>query len=460
MDGSPTKRGTTRSASHRFKVLHHAFPGEIGGRPRLSLDVYLYGERVGTVFPAGENDYRLAYDPEVVEKVGPGEVLLSSSLPARPEPFSSEATSAYVEGLLPEGPRRARLGRELGVDPDDGYVLLGELGFDCPGAVSFVPEGEPPRPRDPGSVAWLSEEELAELVKPPPPRLFSEDNERRMRFALPGLRHKLSLVRDEAGNRWGWPEAGVPSTHVVKPETGEYPEYVANEMFCTTVCRQVGLPVIEATVEEIAGRPCLVSPRYDRVVDGLGVRRLHCESFCQALGISPHAEEETEEAEAPNWKEASGLLSAVSYPEEMANLLTAAFCNYIVGNGDVHGRNFALIDPERRSLEDMGGEWRLAPLTDITSTVVYDDPVHHGLVISEEYQETSYLLELAEVGEACGFDFEALRGLAGFVASRVGTAVETIATRAKQEGWHQPVVDKIVELAADRAFGLGAEVEY
>ena len=82
----------------------------------MSLDVYLYGERVGTLFPAGDNDYRLAYDPEVVERVGPGKALLSNSLPARPEPYSAEATRAYVEGLLPEGSRRARLGRELDID--------------------------------------------------------------------------------------------------------------------------------------------------------------------------------------------------------------------------------------------------------------------------------------------------------------------------------------------------------
>jgi serine/threonine-protein kinase HipA len=427
----------------------------------LSLDVYLYEERVGTLFPAGDNDYRLAYDPELVERVGPGKALLSNSLPARPEPYSAEATGAYVEGLLPEGSRRARLGRELSLDAGDGYLLLAELGRDCVGAVIFLPAGEPLRPRDPAAVAWLSEEELAEVVKPPPPRLFSEDREQRMRFALPGLRHKLSLVRDEAGGRWGWPEAGAASTHVIKPETGEYPEYVANEMFCMTVCRQVGLPVAKASVEEIAGRRCLVSPRYDRIVgDGPGdVRRLHCESFCQALGIPP-ADEESEEGVAPGWAEARGLLNAVSRPDEVVNLLTAAFCNYILGNGDAHGKNFALIDRERTSLSAAERKWRLAPLTDITSTVVYDDPIHHGLVISEEYQETSYLLELAEVCEECEFDFEVLRGLASTTASRVGMAVETIATRSKKEGWHQPIVDKIVELAADRSFGLGAEVEY
>jgi serine/threonine-protein kinase HipA len=428
----------------------------------LSLDVYLYGERVGTLFPAGDNDYRLAYDPELVDEVGPGKVLLSNSLPARPEPYSAQATRAYVEGLLPEGPRRHRLGRELDLDAADGYLLLAELGHDCPGAVTFLPPGEIPQRRDRDSIAWLTEEELAEVVKPPPPRLFSEERPQRMRFALPGLRHKLSLVRDEENGRWGWPEAGVASTHVVKPETGEYPEYVANEMFCMTVCRQVGLPVAKATVEQIAGRPCLISPRYDRLAgdSGIDAKRVHCESFCQALGILPSDDEESDEAKAPNWAEARGLLNAVSRPDEVVNLLTAAFCNYILGNGDAHGKNFALLERDKTSLSGPDRKWRLAPLTDLTSTVVYDDPIHHGLVISEEYQETLYLLELAEVCEECEFDFEVLRGLASTTATRVGMAVETIATRSKKEGWHEPIVDRIVELAADRSFGLGAEVEY
>jgi len=407
----------------------------------------------------------LAFDPALVERVGPGKVLLSNALPARAEPYSADATRAYVEGLLPEGSRRRKLARELDADPLDGYPLLAELGRDCPGAVSFLPEGETPRSPEPDSLIWLDGGELDEAVRPSLSGPFGAEDDPRMRFALPGERHKIALVRDEASGRWAWPEAGVPSTHVIKPETGEYPEYVANEMFCMTVCRQVGLPVAKATVEEIVGRRCLVSPRYDRIVGAgaLDTKRLHCESFVQALGILPGtqiADEDGGESEAPGWTEARGLLSAVSRADEIVNLLTAAFCNYILGNGDAHGNNFVLIDRDSTRLSDPERKWRLAPLTDLTSTAVYDDPIHRGLVISEEYQEPSYLLELAEVCEACEFDFEVMRGLASTTATRVGMAVETIATRSKKEGWHAPIVDKIIELAADRSFGLGAEVEY
>ncbi len=426
----------------------------------MSLDVYLYERRIGTLFPAGDNDYRFAYDPKMIDELGPGSGLLSNALPVRAEPFSAEATRAYVEGLLPEGPRRDRMGRELGIDSSDGYLLLAEIGEDCPGAVSFVPQGKEVVRRGPDEIAWLGEEELAELLKPPPPAYFTDETPQRMRAALPGIRHKLSLVHDEENDRWGWPEAGVPSTHVIKPDTGEFPGMIANEMFCMTIFRQIGLPVARASVQEIAGRRCLVSPRYDRVGKGRQVRRVHCESFVQALGISPYAAEETEEGEAPLFAEASGLINAVGRGDDIVNLLTIAFCNYMVGNGDAHGRNFVMIDREKASLEDPGKRMRIAPLTDIASTAVYDDPINSGMTLAEDYSETVYLLELAEVCEECEFDFEVLRGMAGLTAARVSRAVETIATRAKKEGWHEPIVDKVVELAAERSFGLGAEVEY
>jgi serine/threonine-protein kinase HipA len=427
----------------------------------MTLSVHLYGDRIGTLFSAGDNDYRFAYDPELVDERGPGQGLLSNSLPLRREPFSGEATRAYVEGLLPQGRRRRRIGKELDVDHVDGYLMLAELGQDCPGAVTFVPEGEEIEARGPEQVQWLEEDELAELLKAPPPTYFGEDGGRRMRATLPGDRHKLSLVRDEQNDRWGWPEAGVPSTHVIKPDTGEYPEYIANEMFCMSLFRQVGLRVAQGSVEEIAGRRCIVSPRYDRVGEGLDAQRLHAETFAQALGISPDGEEGTEEGEAPDFAEASGLLNAVGRGDDLINLLNVAFCNYIVGNGDAHGRNFNLVDDDRRSVRDApGSRWRIAPLTDITSTAVYDDPINTGMVIGEDYTETAYLLEIAYICEECEFDFEMLRGVAATTAEQIGRIVETLATRAANEGWYEPIVAKIVELAAERAFGLGAEVEY
>jgi serine/threonine-protein kinase HipA len=417
----------------------------------LSLDVYLYGERIGTVFPAGEDDYRLAYEPDRIAGFGPGAAILSNSLPAATEPYSANATRTFVEGLLPKGIRRQKLARELEVEPGDGYALIAEIGRDCAGGVCFLPADCSPPPSAPAPVAWLREEELEELLTPPPARLFDRDRPERMRFALAGERHKLSLVRASDG-RWAWPEMRRPSTHIVKPETGEHPELVANEMFCASVLREVGLPVAPTAVETIAGRSCLVSERFDRMGLGLEAKRFHQETFCQALSFGPDIESRTDGSGGPGFAEAAGLLRAVGEADDVTTLLAAAFCNYILGNGDAHGENFALMIVHDGAL--------LAPLYDTVSTAVYDDPTHRGMVIAQDYAETAYLLELSQVCEEAGVDFEHGRRIAATMATRVGAALETVAQRAHEEAWHAPVVDAIRELAAERAVGLGFEVQY
>jgi len=416
----------------------------------LSLDVYLYGELIGTVFPAGVNDYRLAYAPERITGFGPGAAILSNSLPASGEPYSANATRTFVEGLLPSGMRRQKLARELGIEPDDGYALIAEIGRDCAGGVSFLPAGEG-APRNGAPPAWVREEELEELLTSPPSRLFDPDREQRMRFALGGERHKLSLARAPDG-RWAWPDLHRPSTHIVKPETGEHPDLVANEMLCTTVLREAGLPVAPTAVETIAGRPCLISERFDRMGVGREAKRFHQETFCQALSFGPDAEADSGEPGGPDFAEAAGLLRAVGEGDDVTTLLAAAFCNYIIGNGDAHGENFALMIVHDGAL--------LAPLYDLVSTAVYDDPTHRGMVISQDYAETAYLLELSQVCEEAEISFEHGRRIAATMATRVAEALDPVVERARSEGWHTPLVDAIAELAAERAVGLGFEVQY
>ncbi len=199
-----------------------------------------------------------------MDRAGEGTTPLSRSLPLRAEPYGAAAARPYFEGLLPDGLRRERIARELGLDPADGLGLLAELGSDCPGAVLLLPEGERPEDPDPDALAWLGDDELEELLAVPPPRLFDPANERRMRFALPGERHKLALVRDEQGDRWAWPQPGMPSTHIVKPETGEHPDFVVNEVACTAALRRLGLPLAPLEPMRVAGRPCAVAARFDR----------------------------------------------------------------------------------------------------------------------------------------------------------------------------------------------------
>ncbi|HYP55078.1 MAG TPA: HipA domain-containing protein [Solirubrobacterales bacterium] len=378
-----------------------------------ALDVRLHGERIGTLEPTAGGGYELAYSTGMVAKHGSGSVLLSHSLPVRSEPYSADTTRAFIDGLLPEGRARRRLAAELGVDPSDGYSLVGALGYDCPGAVTFGDGGERSR------AAAVSAS----------------------RVALGGDREKLGLVRHGLHGAWESPRPGRPSTHVVKPEPDGLPEIVANEMFCCAVFRQAGLPAVKTAIEAIDGRNCLVSPRFDVLWEGPRPKRLHQETFCQALGIAPPGAGGGE-ADAPSFAEACGLLRAVGLERQVPTLVHAAFGNYVLGNGDSHGRNFALLFGE-------GGT--SVVLYDVTSTVVYDETVEAGMVLPDDADVTSYLRGLCRVAEECGIDLDIFHIQASCALRYMCDAIEIVAERAEAQGWYAPVIDRIFEVARHRA---------
>jgi serine/threonine-protein kinase HipA len=409
----------------------------------MNLDTYLYGVRIGALRPVAGGGYSLAYDTEPLEAMGSGAAVLSSALPARAEPYSHESTSAYIEGLLPQGERRRLLAAELGIDADDGLALLAEVGRDCPGAVVFLPEGERAQPPEPDSIAWLSDEELAEVVQAPPLRHFDPRVEQRMRFALPGERHKLALHRDPRSGRWAWPQPGLPSTHIVKPEDDEHPEMAVNELFCSRVVEKARLRAAETAMETIGGRRCFVSRRFDRHTQNGDTDTFHQESFAQALGFRPGGEGGEE---GPDLSAACGLLRATGEPEEAVFVLAAAFCNFLLGNGDCHGENFSLLFSREGTL--------IGPWTDIASTIVYDDTVHTGLTVDLDCTRSSELRDLEEIAEETGIDLEACRGVAGNVATHVSGALLPAVKGARREGWQGPIIEEIIQLAAERCFAL------
>jgi serine/threonine-protein kinase HipA len=412
----------------------------------MSLDVYLHGRLVGGLFPTGEDGYRFAYRPEAVEKANPGEVVLSHAMPVRGEPFSASTSRAYIEGLLPQGSRRHLIADELGLDPGDAYGLIAELGRDCPGAVTFLRSGEEPEPAGASPPAWLSEEELEQLLRPRLERFFDPSNERRMRFALPGERHKLALVRDEENDRWAWPETNLPSTHIVKPEVPGRAGLVANEMTCTLAYRELGLPVAHTSIETIAGHLCLVSKRFDR----WGTERLHQESFAQALGVAPGGEGHRRQGETPDLAESCGLLRAIGEEHGAQTLMSAVLCDLVIGNCAARGDNAALLFTGRGPI--------LAPLFGIAATEIYGAERRRPPVFGAP--PAPFLVDVRRTAWECDFEFqpalmEAIKTMAN-ACSSLNTAID----RAREEGWYSRVADEALQCAIDRSLGFKDEMEY
>jgi serine/threonine-protein kinase HipA len=418
----------------------------------MTLDVYLRGKRIGGLFRDGEEGYRFGYRPQALDEPDPNTVLLSNAMPLRAEPFGRDASRAYVEGLLPQGARRRAIARELGVHPDDGFAMIAELGRDCLGAVTFLPEGEIPEPRQAGDVSWLTDAELEELLQPRPSALFDSELPQQMRFALPGDRHKLALVHDERGGRWAWPEAGMPSTHILKPEPPERPGIVPNEHACTLAYRELGLPVAHTSIEVIAGRSCLVSKRFDRWGDGPHVERLHQESFTQALGILPDAAEGRLATGVPMLSEVSDLLRAIGEEAAVATLMRTVFCDLLIGCTELRGDNAALLFGPDGPM--------LAPFYDVVSTEVYGESRPRPIVIGEDVPPAPLLIDIRHTIELCGLEFQpALIESVKLMAPLCG-ALGALADRALEEDWYRRAIDDALQIAIERVKGFRDESIY
>lgn len=111
------------------------------------LLVLLHGERAGrlTQTNAGRLEYR--YERAWLQADRPP---ISLSLPPREETFGHREAEPFFGGLLPEENARVRVARFLGVTANSDFALLDEIGGECAGAVSLLPEhsGEEPTAGD------------------------------------------------------------------------------------------------------------------------------------------------------------------------------------------------------------------------------------------------------------------------------------------------------------------------
>jgi serine/threonine-protein kinase HipA len=412
-----------------------------------ALDVYLAGAHVGKLYRPGSGRLAFQYDAALAEEAR-GSLLLSASLPLQAERFRNSETRPFFEGLLPEGSVREQVARERGVSVQNAFGLLAEIGAECAGAVVIVPEGQEPAAPDTSSVRWLSDEELADALANLPAHPLGGGTD--VRVSLGGAQQKLVVTRAPSG-RFGQPLAGAPSTHIIKPSPAGWTDLAANEAFCLRVAHCCGLATATSETAEIAGTSCLIVERFDRTLtDDMRIVRLHQEDFCQALAVLPDSKYEFEGG--PSIAGVVAMLREISSAPaaDVTAFLRAVAINYLAGNSDAHGKNFALLyDP-------LAGA-RLAPLYDIVSTAVYDVTTKMAMFIGGE-EEPAALTEESwrRLGEECGVNARLLVRDLRTLAARAHDCAGAVAATAAAERWHRPVIDDICRVVEERAALLGA----
>jgi serine/threonine-protein kinase HipA len=157
----------------------------------------------------------------------------------------------------------------------------------------------------------------------------------------------------------------MPTTHILKPPSDQFPGHAENEHFCMMLARRLGLNTALSEVLEFDGAIAIVIERFDRVTQGKEILRLHAEDCCQALGVPPERKYEREGG--PGAIAIADLLRNTSTAtlEDVAAFADALIFNWLIAGTDAHAKNYSL-------LIGVQGHVRLAPLYDIASVLAYE----------------------------------------------------------------------------------------
>jgi serine/threonine-protein kinase HipA len=327
------------------------------------LAVWLFSEPVGSL-SLEEGRLQFAYAPSWLRQ--PGARALSCSLPLQSDAFTDTQTRPFFAGLLPEGQLRRLIAQQFQVSGQNDFALLGHVGGECAGAVTFLRPGQTLRaPAVQDDVEWLSDEALLAVLDelPSRPMLAGKDG---LRLSLAGAQDKLPVVVEGALDtiRIGLPRFGTPSSHILKPAIAAVQGSVINEGFCMALAETLQFKPAPAQIHTVQGREFLLVTRYDRVLNNLQHRqRLHQEDFCQALGVVPELKYQNEGG--PTLAQCFELLRRATRPSalQVLRLLDAVIFNALIGNHDAHAKNFSLLY--------LGKTAVLAPFYDLLCTAIY-----------------------------------------------------------------------------------------
>ncbi len=320
-----------------------------------ALDIFLGKVRVGTIARLDGDASIFTFDDAYLSDAGRPTLSLSYK-DSNGEIFSDTrsyrtAIEPFFSNLLPEGTLRDYLARRAGVKAVREYHLLTQLGHDLPGAVRAVPvdaeEGEAEEP---------DEDAIEKQAK------------RALRFSLAGVQLKFSAIKAN-GKNGGLtiPVTGSGGNWIVKLPSARHPDVPEAEFAAMSLASKIGIDVPEIdllALDQIDGIPegitrygssAFAIRRFDRSEDG----PIHIEDFAQVFGV--FADDKYENA---SYRQILSVLAIETDEQSIIEFVRRLTYSVLIGNGDMHLKNWSLIYPDGRNA-------LLAPAYDLLSTLAY-----------------------------------------------------------------------------------------
>ncbi len=324
-----------------------------------ALSVRLHGRQIGVITRLAGDRQLFAFEQDYIDD--PQRPTLSLSFKGRTGGLVTtlrpvtRRVPPFFSNLLPEGNLREYLAKLAEVNTEREFFLLAVLGADLPGALVVTPlDGE-------GQQVGQNQHEKDD----------HQDNahpgEGVLRFSLAGVQLKFSAVMEASGGLT-IPAGGMGGSWIVKLPSHRFPAVPENEFAMLELARRVGIAVPEnrlVPMADIKGLPeealvpggmALAVRRFDRLPGGGSV---HMEDFAQVFGQFPD-----NKYKFHSYANIASVLWAEAGDDAVWEFVRRLVFSVLIGNADMHLKNWSLLYPDRRTPQ-------LSPGYDFVATLPY-----------------------------------------------------------------------------------------
>jgi len=188
--------------------------------------------------------------------------------------------------------------------------------------------------------------------------------------AITGVQPKLSLWLEESKQNIRFTIVDNKSNFIIKPQSDLYETLPENEDLAMHLASEFGISTAKHSLVKLAtGNLAYITKRFERTTEG----KLACEDLCQLSEVL------TEYKYRGSYEKVGKIIKQYSSQAgfDVLNFFELVLFNYIIGNADLHLKNFSMM-------EDEFGGFVLSPSYDLVSTflVIKDETEQMSLTIN------------------------------------------------------------------------------
>lgn len=175
-------------------------------------------------------------------------------------------------------------------------------------------------------------------------------------LTVPGVQKKLSLhLHSEKGNN-RLTLVDYPTGYILKPQVEDFVCMPESEQLVMCMADVTGISTVPHALVRKGSEFAYITKRVDRVIDSSGVRKLAMEDFCQL------ERRLTVDKYKGSYERCAKVVKAYSSQMglDLAELFMRLVFSFVVGNSDMHLKNFSMIETSEAS-----GEYILSPAYDL-----------------------------------------------------------------------------------------------